>query len=139
MENRKIRINKLYNQSNWRINHNNLFNATWNSIYFSFISISWHSLFNQKKMNSLYTYLLVSAILFCLGLYGVTTRRNALLILMSIELILSSANINLVAFSRFVVSSLDGQIFALFAIVITLVQAAVGIAIILNVYLLFHQ
>ncbi|MCK4297289.1 MAG: NADH-quinone oxidoreductase subunit NuoK [Candidatus Marinimicrobia bacterium] len=89
-------------------------------------------------MNSLYTYLLVSAILFCLGLYGVTTRRNALLILMSIELILSSANINLVAFSRFGALSLDGQIFALFAIVIALVQAAVGIAIILNVYNTFR-
>ncbi len=89
-------------------------------------------------MNSVYTYLLVSAILFCLGLYGVTTRRNALLIFMSIELILSSANINLAAFSRFGALSLDGQIFAFFAIVITLAQASVGIAIVINVYNTFH-
>jgi len=89
-------------------------------------------------MNSVYTYLFVSAILFCVGLYGVTTRRNALLIFMSIELILSSASINLAAFSRFGTQSLDGQIFAFLAIVITLAQAAIGIAIIVNVYNTFH-
>lgn len=79
-------------------------------------------------------YLVVSAILFSLGLLGVLTRKNAVNVLMSIELIFNSANINLVAFSRFVSSDFSGQIFAVFVIVIAASEAAVALAIVLSLY-----
>lgn len=79
-------------------------------------------------------YLVVSAALFSLGLFGVLTRKNAVNVLMSIELILNSANINLVAFSRFVSSDLAGQIFAIFVIVVAACEAAVALAIVWSLY-----
>ena len=79
-------------------------------------------------------YLVVSAMLFSLGLLGVLTRKNAVNVLMSIELIFNSANINLVAFSRFVSSDFSGQIFAVFVIVIAASEAAVALAIVLSLY-----
>ena len=79
-------------------------------------------------------YLVVSAILFSLGLLGVLTRKNAINVLMSIELIFNSANINLVAFSRFASSDFSGQIFAVFVIVIAASEAAVALAIVLSLY-----
>ena len=79
-------------------------------------------------------YLVVSAILFSLGLLGVLTRKNAINVLMSIELIFNSANINLVAFSRFSSSDFSGQIFAVFVIVIAASEAAVALAIVLSLY-----
>ncbi len=79
-------------------------------------------------------YLVVSAALFSLGLFGVLTRKNAINVLMSIELMLNSANINLVAFSRFVSSDLTGQIFAVFVIVVAACEAAVALAIVLSLY-----
>ena len=62
------------------------------------------------------------------------TRKNAVNVLMSIELILNSANINLVAFSRYSSANLDGQVFAVFVIVVAACEAAVALAIILNLY-----
>lgn len=80
-------------------------------------------------------YLYVSAALFCIGLFGMMTRRNAIAMLMSIELMLNAANINLVAFSGYLANhTLVGQIFALFVITIAAAEAAVGLAIVLNVY-----
>ncbi len=79
-------------------------------------------------------YLVVSAILFSLGLLGVLTRKNAINVLMSIELIFNSANINLVAFSRFSSADFSGQIFAIFVIVIAASEAAVALAIVLSFY-----
>ena len=79
-------------------------------------------------------YLVVSAALFCLGLLGVLTRRNAINVLMGIELILNSANINLVAFSRYGVGNLQGQMFAVFVIVVAAAEAAVALAIVLTMY-----
>jgi NADH:ubiquinone oxidoreductase subunit K len=79
-------------------------------------------------------YLLVSAALFSIGLFGVLTRKNAVNVLMSIELIFNSANINLVAFSRFSSSDLSGQVFAVFVIVIAACEAAVALAIVLSLY-----
>jgi NADH-quinone oxidoreductase subunit K len=79
-------------------------------------------------------YLVVSAALFSLGLFGVLTRKNAINVLMSIELILNSANINLVVFGRFAAASFDGQIFAVFVIVIAACEAAVALAIVLSLY-----
>jgi len=80
-------------------------------------------------------YLTVSAALFSLGILGVLTRRNAVNVLMGIELILNSANINLVAFSRFGNrANLDGQLFAIFVIVIAAAEVAVALAIVLTLY-----
>ena len=77
----------------------------------------------------------LSAVLFCTGLYGVLSRRNAIGILMGIELMLNACNINLVAFARFVRPDLpQGQMFALFVMGLAACEAAVGLAIILAVY-----
>ena len=84
-------------------------------------------------------YLVVSAALFSLGLFGVLTRKNAINVLMSIELIFNSANINLVAFSKFAGSELSGQLFALFVIVIAACEAAVALAIVMSLYRLLKN
>ena len=85
-------------------------------------------------MIGLQHYLVISAALFSLGVLGVLTRRNAVNVLMGIELILNSANINLVAFSRFGGGNLQGQMFAIFVIVIAAAEVAVALAIILTLY-----
>jgi len=80
-------------------------------------------------------YLILSAILFCIGLYGALPKRNAVIILMCIELMLNAVNITMVAFSRYIVPSLlTGQIFAIFIIVVAAAEVAVGLAIILAIY-----
>ena len=80
-------------------------------------------------------YLILSAILFSIGLYGALTRRNAVIILMCIELMLNAVNITLVAFSRYVVPELlTGQVFAIFVIIVAAAEVAVGLAIILAIY-----
>ena len=77
-------------------------------------------------------FLMLAAILFCIGVYGVLARKNGVLVLMSIELILNAVNINLVAFSTF--WGLAGQVFALFAIAIAAAEVGVGLAIVLLIY-----
>jgi NADH-quinone oxidoreductase subunit K len=84
-------------------------------------------------------YLVVSAALFSLGIMGVLTRKNAVNVLMGIELILNSANLNLVAFSRFSAGNLNGQVFAVFIIVIAAAEAAVALAIVLSMYRLLRS
>ena len=79
-------------------------------------------------MDSLQTYLFISAILFSLGLYGVITRRNGIAVLMGIELILNSANINFIAFSSFL-GAISGQVFAMFTLTVAAAEAAIGLAI----------
>lgn len=78
--------------------------------------------------------LIISAALFSLGLFAVMTRRNAIGVLMGVELILNSANINFIAFSRSGTWNVTGDIFALFVIVIAAAEAAVALAIVLNLY-----
>ena len=78
-------------------------------------------------------YLVVSAILFCLGLLGVIVRRNLLVIYMSLELMLNAANLALVAFSRFN-NTLDGQVFVFFIITVAAAEVAVGLALIVALY-----
>ena len=85
-------------------------------------------------MQELNTYLFVAVILFSLGVFGVMTRRNGIAILMGVELVLNAANINFVAFSRFGGMNLDGHIFALLVIVLAAAEAAVALAIIINIY-----
>ena len=84
-------------------------------------------------------FLTVSAILFSFGVYAIVTRKNAVMVLMGIELILNSANINFVAFSKFGNFGLGGQIIALFVIILAAAEAAVGLAIVLNIYRTFAE
>ena len=80
-------------------------------------------------------YLAVSAVLFCIGIYGLLTRRSAIMLYMSIEILLNAANLNFVAFSRYIVPhTLSGQIFALFALAVSAAELGVGIAIILLLF-----
>lgn len=80
-------------------------------------------------------YLIVAAALFCIGLYGALARRNAVAILMGIELMLNAVNINLVAFWRYITPQmLTGQVFAIFVITVAAAEAAVGLAIFIAVY-----
>jgi NADH:ubiquinone oxidoreductase subunit K len=78
-------------------------------------------------------FVLLSAFLFCTGIYGVLARRNAVLVLMSIELMLNAVNINLVAFSARL-NDAAGQVFALFVIAIAAAEVGVGLAIVLLIY-----
>ena len=80
-------------------------------------------------------YLIVGAVFFCAGLFTMMTKRNAIGILIGVELVLNSANINLVAFDRFLgPGKLDGQIVALFVIVLAAAEAALAVGICINVY-----
>ena len=83
----------------------------------------------------LYWWLTVAAGLFCLGLYAALSRRNAIGVLMGIELMLNAVNVNLVAFWRFITpQALTGQVFVVFVIAIAAAEAAVGLAVILSAY-----
>jgi NADH-quinone oxidoreductase subunit K len=79
-------------------------------------------------------FLVVSALLFGLGLFAVVSRRNAIMILMGIELILNSANINFLAFAKYGHLGLDGQVIAIFVIILAAAEAVVALAIVLNIY-----
>jgi len=79
-------------------------------------------------------FLVVSAMLFCIGLYAIVAKRNAIMVLIGIELIINAAILNFVAFGRYDKVNYGGQVFALFAIVLAAAAVAVGLAIILNVY-----
>jgi NAD(P)H-quinone oxidoreductase subunit 4L len=80
-------------------------------------------------------YLVVSAILFCIGIYGVFTRRNVIAILISLELMLNAVNINLVAFNCFLSpGGVDGQMFVIFVITVAAAEAVVGLALVLAIY-----
>lgn len=84
---------------------------------------------------SLEHYLVLSAILFSIGLFGALSKKNAIVILMSVELMLNAVNIALVAFSRYVVPQLlTGQVFAIFVLVVAAAEAAVGVAIVISIY-----
>lgn len=83
----------------------------------------------------LWLYLLVGAALFCIGVYGVLTRKNAVAVLMSVELMLNAVNINLVGFWRYATpNNMSGQAFAAFVFVVAAAEAAIGLAIIISVY-----
>jgi NAD(P)H-quinone oxidoreductase subunit 4L len=80
-------------------------------------------------------YLILAAVLFSIGLYGALAKRNAVIILMSIELMLNAVNIAMVAFSRYIVPLLlTGQIFAIFIMVVAAAEVSVGLAIIIAIY-----
>jgi len=78
-------------------------------------------------------FLMLAAALFCIGVYGVIARKNGVMVLMSIELILNAVNINLVAFSA-MTGALSGQVFALFVIAVAAAEVGVGLAIVLAIF-----
>lgn len=82
-------------------------------------------------------FLVISSVLFCLGIFGIVTRKNAVMVLMGVELILNAANINFVAFARYGNFGYDGQLFALFVIILAAAEAAIALAIVLNIYKTF--
>jgi NADH:ubiquinone oxidoreductase subunit K len=80
-------------------------------------------------------YLILSAVLFCIGLFGVLTQRNVIKVIMCLEIMLNAVNITLIAFSQYITpTALTGQIFALFVMVVAAAEVAVGIAIIFSIY-----
>ena len=80
-------------------------------------------------------YLILSAVLFSIGLYGALTKSNAIAILLSIEIMLNAVNITMVAFSRYITPTLlTGQVFVIFIMVVAAAEAAVGLAIIITIY-----
>tara|TARA_B100000678_G_scaffold45109_1_gene34911 strand:- start:1148 stop:1468 length:321 start_codon:yes stop_codon:yes gene_type:complete len=80
-------------------------------------------------------FLIVSSILFCIGIWGLLNSRNAVRVLMSIELMLNAVNLNLMAFSSYVDNNLiQGQVFSIFVITVAAAEAAVGLAILLSLY-----
>jgi NADH:ubiquinone oxidoreductase subunit K len=78
-------------------------------------------------------FLLLGAVLFCIGVYGVIARKNAVMVLMSIEVILNSVNINLLAFSQ-LHNNVDGNVFALYIIAVAAAEVGVGLAMVLLIY-----
>ena len=80
------------------------------------------------------SYLAVSGVLFLLGVATILVRRNALYVLMGVELILNAANLNFVAFARFGDHGLDGQMFALFVVILAAAEAAIALAIVLRIF-----
>ena len=93
-------------------------------------------MFNVKNMQlPLEFFLLVAAALFCIGIYGLITSRNAVRVLMSIELMLNAVNLNLMGFSNFLdPQGIKGQLFTIFVITVAAAEAAVGLAIVLAIY-----
>ena len=91
------------------------------------------------KTPGLTHFLLISGVLFSFGVFAVLTRRNAIMVLMGIELVLNAANINFLAFSRFTTGTLDGHVFAIFVIILAAAEAAIALAIVLNIYQNFNS
>lgn len=79
-------------------------------------------------------FLVVSTFLFSMGIFAIVTRKNAVMVLMGVELILNSANINFIAFTRYGNFGLQGHLMALFVIVLAAAEAAIALAIVLNIY-----
>ncbi len=84
-------------------------------------------------------FLVVSTLLFSMGIFAIVTRKNAILVLMGIELMLNAANINFVAFSKYGNFGLGGQVTALFVIILAAAEAAIALAIVLNIYKTFNN
>ncbi|MFF2889939.1 MULTISPECIES: NADH-quinone oxidoreductase subunit NuoK [unclassified Paenibacillus] len=81
------------------------------------------------------SYLTMAAILFCIGLYGALAKRNAIIVLLSLELMLNGVNLNLIAFSKYgVIPSLTGQLFSIFTITVAAAEAAIAVAILIALF-----
>ena len=90
---------------------------------------------NAESLTPVDQYIYLSSLLFCIGMAGVLLRKNAIVVLMCIELMLNAVNINLMAFSSYIDGQLiRGQVFAIFVITVAAAEAAVGLAILLSLY-----
>ena len=90
-------------------------------------------------MVSLESYLVLSAILFAIGLYGALVRRNAVIVLIAIEIMMNAANLNFIAFARYIPQGqLTGQLFVLFGITIAAAEVAVGLALVIAIFRFFR-
>lgn len=101
--------------------------------------IIWEQIVQSGSAPDLSKFLVVAALLFVIGVAGVLTRRNVIIIFMSIELILNAANLNFIAFARYLqdtgnLNAVAGQIFAIFVIVVAAAEAAVGLGIVIALY-----
>lgn len=99
----------------------------------------WHQIIQSVSSPDLSEFLLVGALLFVIGVAGVLTRRNVIIIFMSIELMLNAANLNFIAFSRYLqdtgnLNAVAGQVFAIFVIVVAAAEAAIGLGIVIALY-----
>lgn len=83
-------------------------------------------------------FLIVSGLMFSMGIFAILTRRNAVMVLMGIELVLNAANINFIAFSRYTTGTFDGQVIAIFVIILAAAEVAIALAIVLNIYQNFN-
>jgi NADH-quinone oxidoreductase subunit K len=83
-------------------------------------------------------FLIISALLFSMGIFAILTRRNAIMVLMGIELVLNAANINFIAFARYSTGTFDGQVISIFVIILAAAEAAIALAIVLNIYQNFN-
>jgi NADH-quinone oxidoreductase subunit K len=98
------------------------------------VNSSIRKFFNPSEVvMGLQPYLILSAVVFCIGLFGVTTRRNTIGILLGIELMMNAVNINLIAFARYT-ASVSGMVFTVFTICITVTEAALGLAIVILLF-----
>jgi NADH-quinone oxidoreductase subunit K len=95
-------------------------------------------LINFLQHPELIHFLILSGLLFSFGIFAILTRRNAVMVLMGVELVLNAANINFIAFSRYVTTSLDGHVVAIFVIILAAAEAAIMLAIVLNIYQNFN-
>ena len=95
-------------------------------------------LINFLQHPGLIHFLILSGLLFSFGIFAILTRRNAIMVLMGVELVLNAANINFVAFSRYVTTSLDGHVVAIFVIILAAAEVAIALAIVLNIYQNFN-
>lgn len=93
-----------------------------------------HEIIQWLRTPGLHHFLIISGILFSVGVFAILTRRNAIMVLMGIELVLNAANINFLAFSRYTSGTLDGQVVAIFVIILAAAEAAIALAIVLNIY-----
>ena len=83
-------------------------------------------------------FLLLSVLLFSMGLYAILTRKNAIMVLMGIELMLNASGINFIAFGRYSTGTFDGQVITVFVIILAAAEAAIALAIVLNIYQTFN-
>ncbi len=97
-----------------------------------------NQLVNFLRQPGLTHFLIISALLFSMGIFAILTRRNAVMVLMGIELVLNAANINFIAFSRFTTGTFDGQVISIFVIILAAAEAAIALAIVLNIYQNFN-
>ncbi|HTP13625.1 MAG TPA: NADH-quinone oxidoreductase subunit NuoK [Bacteroidota bacterium] len=97
-----------------------------------------NTIVNFLRHPGLTHFLIISALLFSMGIFAILTRRNAVMVLMGIELVLNAANVNFIAFSRYTTGAFDGQVIAIFVIILAAAEVAIALAIVLNIYQNFN-